>query len=120
MRVVPPITAAVTPASSGSSSATLSAMASGTGQQFMQILAAQMQYQDPLQPVSSTQMVAQLMQYEELDALLQIEKELAPGAPAAGASAASAAQGTGTSAASTGTGTSSGTAPASAGTAAKP
>jgi|GEM_PF-5433697 len=90
----------------------------------MQILAAQMQYQDPLQPVSSTQMVAQLMQYEMLDALLQIEKELAPGSAAAssataGSSTTPSAASPGTAAGPSGTALSTGTA-ISAGTTAKP
>ncbi len=47
-----------------------------TQTQFMQLLVAQLQYQDPMSPVSGTQMMSQLMQMQTLDALLTIEQEL--------------------------------------------
>jgi flagellar basal-body rod modification protein FlgD len=68
------ITGATTPASN--SSATLSAITSGTSQQFMQLLVAQMQYQDPMQPVSSTQFVTQLAQFQMLSVLMAMQKDL--------------------------------------------
>ena len=47
-----------------------------TQSQFLQLLVAQLRYQDPMSPVSGTQMMGQLMQMQTLDALLTIEQEL--------------------------------------------
>jgi flagellar basal-body rod modification protein FlgD len=48
----------------------------------MQLLIAEMQNQDPLQPQDPTQMVSQLVQLEMLDVLLSIQQELSGGTPA--------------------------------------
>lgn len=43
---------------------------------FLQLLVAQLQYQDPLQPVSSTSFITQLAQFEMLAVLQHIQGEL--------------------------------------------
>lgn len=43
---------------------------------FLQLLVAQMQYQDPMQPVSSTQFVTQLAQFQMLSVLMAMQKDL--------------------------------------------
>lgn len=43
---------------------------------FLQLLVAQMQYQDPMQPVNSTQFVTQLAQFQMLSVLMAMQKDL--------------------------------------------
>ena len=52
---------------------------------FLQLLVAQMQYQDPLQPTSSTQFVTQLAQFQTLSVLTNIQSDLQQLVAAAGA-----------------------------------
>lgn len=43
--------------------------------QFMQLLVDQMKYQDPTQPQSNTQFIAQLAQFSTLEEMTQIQQE---------------------------------------------
>jgi flagellar basal-body rod modification protein FlgD len=68
-------------------------------QAFLQLLVAQMQYQDPLQPMDSTEFVTQLAQFETLAVLQHIQADLDALVARQGAGAApsgSAGGGTGT------------------------
>jgi flagellar basal-body rod modification protein FlgD len=62
--------------SSGSSSASSSSSTSGvpapTEEMFLQLLVAQLQNQDPLNPTDSTQFVSQLAQFSELEQVIAI------------------------------------------------
>jgi flagellar basal-body rod modification protein FlgD len=69
---------------------------------FLKLLVSQLQNQDPLNPMDSTQFVSQLTSYSQLEQLINIDKNTTPAA----ASAASSSNGT----------TSNGTTPASSGT----
>ena len=72
------------PTAGGSSPASSSGSGGGggTGQAqslenaFLQLLVAQLQYQDPLQPMSNTQFVTQLAQMQTLSVLEQIKADL--------------------------------------------
>lgn len=48
----------------------------GLQQSFLQLLVAQLQYQDPLQPMDGTQWVTQLAQFSMLSELEQIRQKL--------------------------------------------
>ncbi|MDI3298189.1 MAG: flagellar hook capping FlgD N-terminal domain-containing protein [Bacillota bacterium] len=50
--------------------------AAGLQQSFLQLLVAQLQYQDPLQPMDGTQWVTQLAQFSMLSELEQIRQKL--------------------------------------------
>jgi flagellar basal-body rod modification protein FlgD len=72
-------TSAVTPNSgTGSGSTSLSsASASATQvseQQFLQLLVAQLQNQDPLNPMDGTQFVSQLAQFSELEQMIGVNQ----------------------------------------------
>jgi|HubBroStandDraft_6_1064221.scaffolds.fasta_scaffold994012_2 flagellar basal-body rod modification protein FlgD len=56
---------------------------------FLTLLVSQLQNQDPLNPVDSTQFVAQLTSYSQLEQLINIDHNTTPAAPAAPASSAS-------------------------------
>lgn len=62
--------------SSASSSASTSSSTSGvpapTEEMFLQLLVAQLQNQDPLNPTDSTQFVSQLAQFSELEQVIAI------------------------------------------------
>ncbi len=82
-----PITG-VTGASASSSPAATPSTGSGLNQvlneqDFFQLLAAELQNQDPTQPVSPTQMMTQLAAFGQLDALTQIQTSTAAEAQAA-------------------------------------
>ena len=62
-----------TPSSSTSSSTTSGAP---TEQMFLQLLVAQMQNQDPLNPTDGTQFVAQLAQFSELEQVIAIRSDI--------------------------------------------
>jgi flagellar basal-body rod modification protein FlgD len=50
---------------------------------FLTLLVSQLQYQDPLQPVDSTQFVTQLTGYSQLEQLINIDTNTTPAAAAA-------------------------------------
>ncbi len=52
---------------------------------FLTLLVSQLQNQDPLNPVDSTQFVSQLTSYSQLEQLINIDQNTAPVAPAANA-----------------------------------
>lgn len=66
-------------ASSSSSSSSSAADALGgtapTEQMFLQLLVAQLQNQDPLNPTDSTQFVSQLAQFSELEQVMAIRND---------------------------------------------
>ncbi len=47
---------------------------------FLQLLVSQLQYQDPLNPVDSTQFVTQLTGYSQLEQLINIDNNTTPAA----------------------------------------
>jgi flagellar basal-body rod modification protein FlgD len=49
---------------------------------FLKLLVSQLQYQDPLNPVDSTQFVTQLTGYSQLEQLIQIDDNTKTAAPA--------------------------------------
>jgi flagellar basal-body rod modification protein FlgD len=55
---------------------------------FLTLLVSQLQNQDPLNPVDSTQFVQQLTSYSQLEQLINIDKNTVPVTPAATAPAA--------------------------------
>ena len=59
-----------TPSSSGTSGS------DATEQTFLQLLVAQLQNQDPLSPQDSTQFVAELAQFNELDQTIGIRQDI--------------------------------------------
>lgn len=54
---------------------------------FLKLLVSQLQYQDPLNPVDSTQFVTQLTGYSQLEQLINIDSNTKPAAPTAAAPA---------------------------------
>src|ERR1700678_4219412 len=65
---------APTTTGTGSSSSTNSAGSLTSEQTFLQLLVAQIQNQDPLNPTDSIQFVGQLVQYSELEQLMGINQ----------------------------------------------
>lgn len=69
-----------TQAAAGAASAAGGSGSLGTGQlnenSFLQLLVAQLQYQNPLQPVSNTQFVTQLAQFQMLSVLQGIQQDV--------------------------------------------
>ena len=53
-------------------------------QTFLKLLVSQIQHQDPLNPVDSTQFLQQLTGYSQLEQLIGIRQELAPAATTPG------------------------------------
>jgi flagellar basal-body rod modification protein FlgD len=81
MNVIPAANSVIgtTPATApapATSSSTSSTSASSTQSMFMQLLVAQLQNQSPLNPVDPTQFTAQLVQFNMLDQLTQINNTL--------------------------------------------
>ena len=71
----------IDPLSSSTSSATSSTSSSSsslapTEQMFLQLLVAQLQNQDPLNPTDSTQFVSQLAQFSELEQVMGIRSDI--------------------------------------------
>ncbi len=66
-------TAGASSATSSSSSATTAAT-QVTEQQFLQLLVAQLQNQDPLNPMDGTQFVSQLAQFSELQQMIGVNQ----------------------------------------------
>ena len=68
-------TSATTGSSSSNSSSSAGSLGSLTSEQtFLQLLVAQIQNQDPLNPTDSIQFVGQLVQYSELEQLMGINQ----------------------------------------------
>lgn len=64
---------------SGSSQGTGSALSASlnvTGQQFLQLLVAQLKYQNPMQPLDSSQFLGQLATLEQVQLLENIQTDL--------------------------------------------
>ena len=81
------------PGSSGSSSAPSNQL---TGDSFIQLLTAQLKAQDPLNPIDPTTFVTQLVQFNQLQQLIDINQTLSQPAsmPAAGGTQSTNSQGT--------------------------
>jgi flagellar basal-body rod modification protein FlgD len=56
---------------------------------FLTLLVSQLQNQDPLNPLDSTQFVSQLTSYSQLEQLINIDQNTTPAAPAAASTSAS-------------------------------
>jgi len=56
---------------------------------FLTLLVSQLQNQDPLNPIDSTQFVAQLTSYSQLEQLINIDQNTTPAAPATPSTSAS-------------------------------
>jgi|SRR5579872_2138816 len=82
MNVIPVVNSAIgtilpaTKSASAATSSSTSSSASSTQSMFMQLLVAQLQNQSPLNPVDPTQFTAQLVQFNMLDQLTQINNTL--------------------------------------------
>lgn len=76
--------------SSSSNSSSTSSLNSPSEAMFLQLLVAQMQNQDPLNPMDSTQFVSQLAQFSELEQTIGIRSDIESYMSQNGASAASA------------------------------
>jgi flagellar basal-body rod modification protein FlgD len=80
MTAIPPTTAAPPAASTDSTSTDSTSSTSSSSNQinentFLQLLVAQMKYQDPLSPTDSTQFLTQTAQFTEVSTLQQIETD---------------------------------------------
>jgi len=100
---VNPITGSSSTSSQSAQGSTGLGATAPTEEMFLQLLVAQMQNQDPLNPTDSTQFVSQLAQFSELEQVIGIRQDIEGYAASAQAGAS-----TGTGAA-TGTGATSGT-----------
>ena len=60
---------------SSSAAATAAATSAPTEEMFLQLLVAQLQNQDPLNPTDSTQFVSQLAQFSELEQVMAIRTD---------------------------------------------
>ena len=58
-----------------SSSANMLGATAPSEQMFLQLLVAQLQNQDPLNPTDSTQFVSQLAQFSELEQMMQVRSD---------------------------------------------
>ena len=80
------------PMASAGNSAGTTTTAGGLNNMFLQLLTAQLQNQDPLNPVDPTQFTSQLVQFNMLDQLSQINQTLtnafSPLTPASGSASA--------------------------------
>jgi flagellar basal-body rod modification protein FlgD len=75
-----------------SSAAAASSSSAPTEQMFLQLLVAQIQNQDPLNPADSMQFVTQLAQFSELEQVMGIRQDIETDfSPASGATAATSA-----------------------------
>src|SRR5579883_2152105 len=79
------------PSSTSSSSSGLGGAAPTEGM-FLQLLVAQLQNQDPLNPTDGTQFVSQLAQFSELEQVIGIRSDIEKPAAAAAAQGAAASQ----------------------------
>lgn len=105
-------------ATSSSSTSTGLGGSAPTEQMFLQLLVAQMKYQDPMNPTDSTQFVSQLAQFSDLEQTIAIRKDTdtlagtsstttssSSGADTSGSSGSSSSSGTSGSSGSSGSGT---------------
>ena len=94
------ISALLSNSGAAAGSATTQAPQPPSEQMFLQLLVAQIQNQDPLNPTDSTQFVSQLAQFSELEQVIGIRQDLetamAPGSGTAGAGNSNAGGTTGT------------------------
>ena len=71
------LTGSSSPSSTGTSSSSSTDLSSApTEQMFLQLLVAQLQNQDPLNPTDSTQFVSQLAQFSELEQVMAIRSDI--------------------------------------------
>ena len=97
--ITPPAATSPTPTSSSTPSASSTTDALGNEQVFLQLLVAQIQNQDPLNPTDSTTFVTQLAQFSELEQVIGIKTDtdqLAAASQSAAASSTTPATPTGT------------------------
>jgi flagellar hook assembly protein FlgD len=81
-------TAGTSGTSSSSSTSSTASSNELTGNDFITLLAAQLQAQDPLNPIDPTTFVTQLVQFNQLQQLIDINQTLSPlGANASGSTA---------------------------------
>ena len=66
----------IAPATTQQSTSASSNNSLGSEQTFLQLLVAQLQYQDPLQPADGTQFVTQLAQYADLEQQIGSHQDL--------------------------------------------
>jgi flagellar basal-body rod modification protein FlgD len=78
MNIVP-VTNSIVGNTNSSSGSTTSNPIQGTNSMFMKLLVAQLQNQSPLSPVDPTQFTSQLVQFNMLDQLSQINQTLQNG-----------------------------------------
>ncbi len=71
----PTTSSTATPTTSGSTSSSASADPLASESTFLTLLVSQLQNQDPLNPVDSTQFVSQLTQYSQLEQLMGIHSD---------------------------------------------
>jgi flagellar basal-body rod modification protein FlgD len=76
-------------ADSGSSKAKTPADSLTSESTFLQLLVAQIQHQDPLNPTDGVQFLTQLTGFSQLEQLMQINQELAPQSSSNGTAASS-------------------------------
>ena len=73
---VNPITSSSSTSSQSSQASTALGGTAPTEEMFLQLLVAQMQNQDPLNPTDSTQFVTQLAQFSELEQVIGIRQDI--------------------------------------------
>jgi flagellar basal-body rod modification protein FlgD len=76
-------TSSVPPSSNPASATTSTSNPLASESTFLTLLVSQLQNQDPLNPVDSTQFVSQLTSYSQLEQLINIDQNTTPVAPAA-------------------------------------
>jgi flagellar basal-body rod modification protein FlgD len=69
-----PLTSSSSAGTGSSLSSATAAQAQVTEQQFLQLLVAQLQNQDPLNPMDGTQFVSQLAQFSELEQMIGVNQ----------------------------------------------
>src|SRR5579875_3847731 len=74
---LPPGSTAASASGSSSSSSTATGLNGINSQTFLQLLVAQLQYQDPDNPVDSTQFLSQTAQFEEVQQLTSLQQSMA-------------------------------------------
>ena len=72
--IASPITSSPSAGSSTSLSAASASATQVSEQQFLQLLVAQLQNQDPLNPMDGTQFVSQLAQFSELEQMIGVNQ----------------------------------------------
>lgn len=90
---------------SSSSSSSSSSLSAPSEEMFLQLLVAQLQNQDPLNPTDSTQFVSQLAQFSELEQVIAIRSDIENYAAQSEAAAPSSADSSGANGTTSGTDT---------------